>query len=362
MNPFNPHIFGVLLAATLVAGSPASATSPVSAELENMYKADQTARTPEPGKQIDWRLLVAEDDKRLKRTRQLIAKGALVSGQDFAHAAMIYQHGGTALDALMAHDLAVIALIKGNGQAQWLAAASLDRYLRGIGEPQRFGTQSRGLPGGEMQLEAVDPKVPDSLRRIFGVPALAHAMTRPAPPYPAQAPQDPAAVQEFDQMISNAEADMSAATSGKLDVDWAAINGRALARRERLRTLLGQDQLRTAREYYHAAMMMQSGDEPDDFLTAHDLAVAAIGKGDARAARVAAESLDRFLMRTGRLQRYATQIEMVNRNPPRIYPFDPAIPDFLRVQYGAPTLAAARKNEAKLRAAYKKRREVFPAN
>jgi hypothetical protein len=363
LKAINPNFFGALLAVALLAGSPASATSQVSAELESMYKADQSARSPGPGKQIDWPLLMVEDEKRLARVRQLLFKGALSSGHDFEHAAMIYQHGGTALDSLMAHDLAVIAVIKGNGHARWLAAASLDRYLRGIGDPQRFGTQSKFLPNGEQQFESINSKVPDSLRRVFGVPALASAMIRPAPPYPAQAPQDPAAAQEIEQMISNAEADMSAATSGKLDLDWAAMSGRASVRRERLRTLLEQDQLRTGREYYHAAMMtMQSGEEPDDFLTAHDLAVAAIGKGEPRAAQVAAESLDRFLKRTGRLQRYATQFEIVKHNPPRIYPFDPAIPDFIRAQYGVPTLAAARKYEAKLLAANKKRKDVFPAN
>ena len=350
MNAVNSRFIGALLAAAFFVCSPASAASPVSAELEAMYKADQKARKPVPGKQVDWPTLMAEDGKRLKRVRELVANGSLSTGQDFANAAMLFQNGGTALDALMAHDLAVIALIKGVGTTKWLAAASLDRYLRGVGNPQRFGTQLAAVGGGKMQLEAVDPKVPDSLRRAFGVPALA----RSAPPNPDQAAQDPAAAQEIVQMISSADADLKTLTTGKPGVDWTAIDSRAQARRERVRTLLEKDQLRTAKEFYHAAMMMLNSPEPDDVLTAHDLAVVAISKGEARAAQVAAESLDRFLMRTGRQQRYATQIEIANQNPPRIYPVDPAVSDFLRNQYGVPTLAAAQQHEAKLRAGYGK--------
>jgi hypothetical protein len=43
--------------------------------------------------------------------------------------------------AFFAHVLAVTALGKGNAGARWLAAASLDRYLHRLGQPQIFGTQ-----------------------------------------------------------------------------------------------------------------------------------------------------------------------------------------------------------------------------
>ena len=54
---------------------------------------------------------------------------------------MVFQHGETQEDILFAHVLAVTALGKSNARARWLAAASLDRYLHRLGQPQIFGTQ-----------------------------------------------------------------------------------------------------------------------------------------------------------------------------------------------------------------------------
>ena len=207
-----------------------------------------------------------------------------------------------------------------------------------------------------MQRQPVDATVPDSLRRVFAVPALAHAMTDSAPPDPSRTAQDPTAAAELEQMFVAIEAQTRAAESGKPVTDWAALNSRGKARRERVRALLGQDQLSTARDYYHAATIMQRGTEPDDYLMAHDLAVAAIINGEARAALVAAGSLDSFLKRTGRPQRYATQVEVTNLGTPQLYPIEPSVPDFLRVQFGAPTLATAEKYVAKLLEGYKKRK------
>ena len=107
---------------------------------------------PPAGKQIDWARLVMDDARRRQRVKQLIAQKSLTTGEDFHRAAMILQHGQGAADYLLAHDLAVIALIKGDSGARWLAAATLDRYLRAIGMAQRFGTQSIGSPGKPPQL------------------------------------------------------------------------------------------------------------------------------------------------------------------------------------------------------------------
>jgi hypothetical protein len=89
--------------------------------------------------------------------------------------------------------------------------------------------------------------------------------------------------------------------------------------------------------------------------------VIAIAKGEQGAAITVVESFDRFLQRTGRLQRYATYLEMRHPEPPRLYPVDPEVPDFLRVQFGAPTLAQARKREAELMRKAHKTKVVVPS-
>ena len=68
-------------------------------------------------------------------------KGELKTAQDFADAAILFQHGEGADDYLLAHVLAMEAVIRGDASAKWIAAATLDRYLMILGKSQIFGTQ-----------------------------------------------------------------------------------------------------------------------------------------------------------------------------------------------------------------------------
>lgn len=345
------------LAAMFFAGVPAHAEPASLPELERMYTADQAARTPAEGQPIDWSKVIVEDGKRRQRVKQLIARQSLSTGQDFQRAAMILQHGHGAADYLLAHDLAVIALIKGDYTARWLSAATLDRYLRAIGMAQRFGTQSVSYAGKPPRLTPVDPAVPDSLRRELQVPPLAHALDDevPSAPQPKSPEALAAAAQELRQMLAEHEADMQPGESP----DWSAVTARREARLVRTKVLLADGLLATGADFHHAAILASTGNEPEEHLTAHDLAVIAIGRGETRAALTAAEALDRFLQRTARPQRYATQIEMRYPDPPRLYPVDPDAPDFLRVQYGAPTMVEARKREAEAVRKARKTKAVF---
>jgi hypothetical protein len=78
---------------------------------------------------------------RMAEIRTMIHAGELKTGDDFRDAAFIFQHGNTAEDCLFAHVLAMEAAIKGNDSAKWIEAATLDRYLQLIKQPQIFGTQ-----------------------------------------------------------------------------------------------------------------------------------------------------------------------------------------------------------------------------
>ena len=93
---------------------------------------------------------------------------------------MILQHGDVAEDYLLAHELCVVAISKGDARARWLAAASEDRFLMNIDRPQRFATQFRcdGLPNCEYRLYKLDAAVTDELRRVLDVPSLAEAKAR----------------------------------------------------------------------------------------------------------------------------------------------------------------------------------------
>lgn len=104
---------------------------------------------------------------------ELLQSGKLKTAEDFHDAAFIYQHGATADDYLLAHVLAMVAVRKGDGKSLWIAAASLDRYLRTTGQPQIFGTQYESKAGGPHTQEPYTRSLlPDQFRALFCVPSI----------------------------------------------------------------------------------------------------------------------------------------------------------------------------------------------
>ena len=158
---------------------PAPAAPPAAVddeELARLYKEDQADRRPPAGKEIDWSVVGPRDEARLKRVKELYAAGRLKTGADYYHAAMVLQHAAVPEDYLLAHELCVAAIAKGEERGKWLAAASEDRFLMNIGRPQRFGTQFRvSGPDGAWELYKMDEGVTDELRKALDVPPLADA-------------------------------------------------------------------------------------------------------------------------------------------------------------------------------------------
>lgn len=169
-------MFRLLLPIAMSLSLPATAAGPpANTELTAMYEADQAARQVA---EIDWTKLDKEDELRRKRTRALLDADALQNGDDFFHAAFIFQHGPNATDTLLAHALAVTAMKKGRQDASWIAAASLDRYLQDIGQAQIFGTQYR-CRERQPVMDPYQPSfIPDSMRSALNVPIQAEQQRR----------------------------------------------------------------------------------------------------------------------------------------------------------------------------------------
>ncbi len=159
-------LYAVLMPSAWAAGGP----EPVQAEMRGLFDADQKAR--EQGFAGDWDRIEAEDAQRRARVAELIAADALRSGDDFYHAAYIYQHGDRPADYLKAHALAMAAIARGRSDATWIAAATLDRYLKAIGQSQIFGTQFSMRDGKATQEPYDRALIPDALRGVIGVPPL----------------------------------------------------------------------------------------------------------------------------------------------------------------------------------------------
>lgn len=143
---------------------------PTSAEMTAIFDADQADRRS-PG--VDWSMVGPADDKRRARTQDLLDADQLHSGDDFYHAAFVFQHGDKPEDYLKAHLLAMVAVARGKPEAVWIASASLDRYLGAIGQPQVLGTQYHLPKDGPVTQEPYDRSLlSDAMRRALHVPSL----------------------------------------------------------------------------------------------------------------------------------------------------------------------------------------------
>lgn len=155
-------------------------SSPVAAELVQLYEADQADRRfTTPPTAEDWQAISARDRARRERVMEILRDGLLETGDDYYHAAMVLQHADGSDDILTAHILATIAGFKGHERGRWLSAASLDRYLHRMDEPQRLGTQYlRSGPDEPWAQGAYDDWMPDSVRAEYGVPTRAEQQQR----------------------------------------------------------------------------------------------------------------------------------------------------------------------------------------
>jgi hypothetical protein len=134
------------------------------------------------------------DLPRLAEALKLVQSGKLKTAQDFYDAAMVFQHGGTPDDFLMAHVLAIEAVARDNTNPRYrdMTALTLDRYLQWSGKKQIFGTQylsaqfafylqhpndrnldqeKNKIPESEQTLKPYDQTLlPDAIRADFCVP------------------------------------------------------------------------------------------------------------------------------------------------------------------------------------------------
>jgi hypothetical protein len=143
---------------------------PTNAEMTAIFNADQTDRN---ASKIDWSIIGPKDKKRRARTQELLASGALQSGEDFYNAAFVFQHGDAPDDYLKAHLLAMIAMARDAPEAVWIASATLDRYLQAIGQPQVLGTQFALPTDAPVTQEPYNRTlVSDAMRKALHVPPI----------------------------------------------------------------------------------------------------------------------------------------------------------------------------------------------
>ncbi len=133
-------------------------------EMAEILAADQRARSGILSSDIQ-----QTDAERRQRTRELLDRGELITGRDFYAAAFVFQHGDKPDDYLLAHVLAIRALGLGLADAEWIAAATLDRYLQSIERGQVYGTQTSWKSGEDVTMQPYDRElVPEHVRIAAG--------------------------------------------------------------------------------------------------------------------------------------------------------------------------------------------------
>ncbi len=133
------------------------------------------------------------------------------------------------------------------------------------------------------------------------------------------------------------------------DIDWATVSKRDDERRARVLVIMHEGGARVAVDYLHAAMVLQHGDGPEDYASAHAWALRAVelAPTDARARWLAVATKDRYLMSTGKPQWYGTQFRK-NDGRWTLYDVDASIKDEDRLKWNAPPLDVAQRRAEEL--------------
>ena len=145
------------------------------------------------------------------------------------------------------------------------------------------------------------------------------------------------------ELWSIMEADQADRESTPADVKAAAERDRT--RRKQVATLIAAAGLKTSMDHFNAALVMQHGENSDDYRKAHDLALRAVELDSTNdsAKWLAAASQDRYLHSIGKPQIYGTQFRQVNG----VWVLDPidetAVTDAERARWHVPPLADAKR-------------------
>jgi len=135
---------------------------------------------------------------------------------------------------------------------------------------------------------------------------------------------------ELKMLCDEDQADRSVA-KGK-GIDWSVVAPRDAKRLARVKALYLDGKVSSAADYFNAALVLQHGAVPEDYLLAHEFAIVSVRKGNsAKAAWLVAASEDRFLQSIGRKQRFGTQL-----TDPIVV--DECITDRLRAELDVPSL------------------------
>ncbi|MEM1220434.1 MAG: tetratricopeptide repeat protein, partial [Bacteroidota bacterium] len=146
-------------------------------ELKALAEADQADREPE---KIDWVIVNNRDEERQKRVTEMLKEGVVRTAEDYANAAIIFQHGQDTTASRLAVAMMRKAIELDSTRDKWLLAAAIDRDLMRRDLPQIYGTQFRRNDIGEpwYRYKIDTTQVTDEERLEYGVETLAQQLEK----------------------------------------------------------------------------------------------------------------------------------------------------------------------------------------
>jgi len=118
-------------------------------------------------------LIGRRDRRRINALKSYQLERYNLSEIDYFRAGLIFHHGGTLSDLLVAKTFAEKGSKLNHKKSKWLFAAVIDRILVIQGKKQKYGTQLRLNNSSLWELWPVNPKIKDSARRKVNVLPLA---------------------------------------------------------------------------------------------------------------------------------------------------------------------------------------------
>jgi hypothetical protein len=255
-------------------------------------------------------------ERRALRTRARAA----YSQKDFAGCAALFEQ---------AHDGYSAACCHAQAGARDAAFAALDRAIAdGLSENEQASLAN----DSDLEPLHADPRWQPALARQAAKTAEHRRRLNP----------------ELTRLCDEDQADRQVAPE---QIDWSEVTPRDDARRKRVAEILAAGGAREADDYFHAALVYQHGNSPDEIQRAHDLAVKAVeldpGHGAAR--WLAAASEDRKLMYEGKPQKWGTQFKKIDGTWV-VWQVEPAITDAQRDEWNVPPLAEAQAHVTEMNA------------
>jgi hypothetical protein len=173
---------------------------------------------------------------------------------------------------------------------------------------------------------------------------------------PPDRADDPAVSRRIKELFDLDQARESTARQGK---SWTLISAEDRERQKEILNYLQKGQINSAEDLYHAAMIFQHGNCAEHYKLANQLSEMAVSKGSSPAKWLYAATLDRYLMREGKPQKFGTQFVKVGPDGAvgggptsrwQLWEVDPATTDAERAKYDVPPLEEQRKKVERLNA------------